>query len=378
MHVAVDCTVVGRQPSGVERAVSGLIEGLAQVGGDGVTLSVLLSAGTGPELPLGAGMRAVRLPRVTASRLGRVCYQQAVLPTLLRSLDVQVLHGPAYVLPVLWDGPAVVTIHDTITLTHPQWCKWANVLHYGEVMTAAALAADVVVVPSEEARRAVIEHLGVEATRTVLAPLGVSERFVPQPPELVRKVRERHGLGERYLLCVGNLEPRKNLLGVIRAFEDIAATVPHDLVLIGKRGWRCGPIFAAMGSSPVAARIRWLGYVPEAELPALYCGADLLVQWSWHEGFGLAPLEAMACGTPAVVSDGGALPEVAGPAARVVPLSAGSGGLAEALLELIAQAELRGELGRQGRQYVGRFTWREHARTMLRAYREAAGEQARA
>ncbi|MCD6360919.1 MAG: glycosyltransferase family 4 protein, partial [Armatimonadetes bacterium] len=223
----------------------------------------------------------------------------------------------------------------------------------------------------------VIEHLGVRPERTKLAPLGVSGHFRPVEPEQVRAVVERHGLSERYLLCVGNIEPRKNLPGIIAAFEAVADRIPHELVIAGRRGWRCGPSLRAMKSSPVARRIRWLGYVSEEELPALYAGADALVQWSLYEGFGLTPLEAMACGTATVVSDGGALPEVVGEAAAVAPLAAGPAGLAEMLVAVIEDDDMHATLIERGRARAARFTWRGHARLVAEAYREAFGEQAR-
>ena len=369
MHLAIDCMIVGREPSGVERAVVGLVQGLAEARPPDLRVSLVIADDSRLEPP--DGMELIRAPRLARSRAGRIIYEQAVLPTLLRSAGVELLHGPAYVLPLGWGGPSVVTIHDTITLTHRQWCKWTNVLHYRKVMTRSATMARRVIVPSEDARRGVVEHLGVEPARVVVAPLGVSGDFRPADPDAVRAAMERHGLHERYLLCVGNLEPRKNLPAVIDSFEAISGLIPHDLVLVGKRGWRCGPILRAMRASPVTDRIKWLGWVPEPDLAALYSGAELLVQWSLHEGFGLAPLEAMACGTPVVVSDGGALPEVAGDAAEVVPLATGPRRLAERLVALIGDDAARGEMTERGLAHAARFTWGAHAQAAVEAYQEA-------
>ncbi|HUS80986.1 MAG TPA: hypothetical protein VM283_06940, partial [Armatimonadota bacterium] len=128
MHLAIDCMIVGREPSGVERAVVGLVQGLAEVRPPDLRVSLVIADDSRLEPP--DGMELIRAPRLARSRAGRIIYEQAVLPTLLRSAGVELLHGPAYVLPLGWGGPSVVTIHDTITLTHRQWCKWTNVLHY--------------------------------------------------------------------------------------------------------------------------------------------------------------------------------------------------------------------------------------------------------
>ena len=250
-----------------------------------------------------------------------------------------------------------MTIHDVITVSRPEWCAWHNVVHYRMAMTYSARRADAVIAPSEFAGREVVEHLGVDAGRVHVAPLGVNARFRPATAAEITRVRERYRLPERYLLCVGNVEPRKNLTAVVAAFERLPEEFPHALVIAGKRGWKCTEACRAMEHSSRAGRIRRLGWVAEEDLPALYSGADLLVQWSRHEGFGLTPLEAMACGTVAVVSDAGALPETAGEAAAVVPLAAGPEGLAAEIARLLRSESERGERSARSRAcreiYVG-------------------------
>ncbi len=375
MRLVVDCLVLGARPSGVERAVSGLLRGLAESDTPDIDMTAIVGAGADRAQLPDAGISIRHAPGPTRGRASRILYEQLLLPALARSHGADVVHGAAYVLPLTWRDASVVTIHDTITLTHPQWCKPSNVLHYREVMTASARSANIVATPSAEARAAVIEHLAVEPSRVWVAPLGVGEEFAPSGEDAVAALRERHNLTQPYLLCVGNIEPRKNLPAVIEAFEAVAGRLPHDLVLAGKAGWRCAPILEAMKTSPVAERIRWLDYVADADLPALYTGADLLVQWSLHEGFGLAPLEAMACGTRALVSDAGALPEVAGEAARIVPLADGPEGLGQALVAMACDESPAAELIARGRERAAQFTWARHAEAMLAIYREAAGGQ---
>ena len=171
MRVAVDCMILGERPSGVERAVSGLLRGLAQLAPDDLQVTALLSARRG-EVPDCATISVSRGPWYTRSRAGRIFHEQAALGSLLRSAGMDVAHGAAYVLPLGWDGPSVVTIHDTITLSHPQWCKWANALHYREVMTRSALAADVVLTPSVPLSR-ISDSVMVRALSTPPIPRSV-------------------------------------------------------------------------------------------------------------------------------------------------------------------------------------------------------------
>lgn len=375
LHVGIDCLVVADRPSGVERAVVGLVEGLAAIAPPDQRFSLMIASGREGALPTGEALTPLRAPSWADGRAGRVFYEQALATARLCARGVEVLHGPAYVLPHDWDGPSVVTIHDAITVCYPQWCQWHNVVHYGLVMTRSARRASAVIVPSEFTKRELVEHIEVQEQRIHVAPLGVSEKFAPASDQTIAQVRERHGLPERYLLCVGNVEPRKNLVAVIEAFERIAGDVPHVLVIAGKRGWKCGEIRDAINFSARASRIHRLDWVEQEDLPALYSGADALIQWSLHEGFGLTPLEAMACGTPAIISDGGALPEVAGDAARVVSLEAGPAGLADVLAVLIEDEEERAEMARRGIEHAAQFTWAAHARTVAEVYREVAGAE---
>ncbi len=373
LHVGVDCLVVGDRPSGVERAVVGLVEGLVEIEPADQRFSLLIAEGREEALPTGREIAPLVAPPWAGGRAGRVTYEQFFAGARLSAADVDVVHGAAYVLPLGWAGPSVVTIHDTITLSRPDWCQWHNVIHYGLVMTRSARRADAVIVPSAFTKGELVEHVGVDPSRVRVAPLGVSGEFAPAGEDAIERVRERYGLAERYLLCVGNVEPRKNLAAVIDALSSVAERIPHDLVIAGKRGWKCGRISAEIEHSPSADRIHRLGWVAHEDLAALYSGADLLIQWSLHEGFGLTPLEAMACGTPAVVSDGGALPEVAGDGARIVPLADGADGLAGALIELTEDSQARAELSRRGIEHAARYTWAEHARIVSQVYREVAG-----
>ncbi len=373
VHVAIDCLVVAAKPSGVERTVTGLLEGLAEARPRGMRFSLLAAQGAEDLLPVAPGMSVLSAPAWAQGRVGRVLYEQTVAAARVRASGADVLHGPASVLPLDWDGRSVVTVHDAITLCHPEWCQWHNVVHYRLVMTRSAERADAVIVQSQWTKREVVEQLGIEAARVHVCPLGVGAQFRPAETAEVERVRARHGLPQRYLLCVGNVEPRKNLEAVIAAFELIAGDVPHALVIAGKRGWKCDAICQAMQDSPQAARIHWLDWVAQEELAALYTGADLLVQFSLHEGFGLTPLEAMVCGTAAVISDAGALPEVAGEAAEVVALEAGVEGLAETLRRLLSDDEARAALAREGPAYAAQYTWERHARGVLAVYAEVAG-----
>jgi glycosyltransferase involved in cell wall biosynthesis len=262
-----------------------------------------------------------------------------------------------------------------MALRHPEWTKRLNALHFGLIVPRSAARADAILVPSQAVAADVATLPGVASDKIVVAPLGVREVCRPMPtpaPAEVDAFRASHALTRPFFSVVGNLEPKKNLRAVLRAFEIASPRLDHDLVLVGRPGWRCADDLAAFRASPVAGRVRLLGRLPDADLRALYAASTALLQWSLYEGFGLVPLEAMACGAPVIVSDGGALPEVAGPAAEVVPLGDPEA-LAEAMVGLATDDDRRRVMGERGQEWSAGFTWTAHATRALDLYRALAG-----
>ena len=179
-------------------------------------------------------------------------------------------------------------------------------------------------------------------------------------------MRERYGTGERFILCVGNLQPRKNLHTLIDAYVRLrrADATRHKLVLVGKKAWLYDDIFAAARASGYAEEIVFTGYVPDDDLVALYNAADLFVYPSIFEGFGLPPLEAMACGTPVIASNTSSLPEVLGDAALIVdPLDLER--LACTMLTVLQDTELCAGLSVRGRKRTDAFSWQATARAIV-------------
>jgi glycosyltransferase involved in cell wall biosynthesis len=206
-----------------------------------------------------------------------------------------------------------------------------------------------------------------------VTPLGVDSRFVPSRPDKTETVRMRYRLPRRYVLFVGTIEPRKNLSVLIKAYKLLqkkGGEVP-GLVLVGADGWRgeavkINRLIARFGLEGSVIR---LGYVREEDLPALYGAADIFVFPSLYEGFGLPPLEAMACGTPVISSNAASLPEVLGDAALYVSPE-DTNALAEAMARLLCDDELQNSMIDKGRDRAKRFTWPETARSTLCIYRE--------
>jgi len=371
LRVAIDAMLLGGTHSGVEVAIEGLCAALPEAGGSKHYLIAHRAAYDASRLE-GERVDALRAPGWASSRPGRIVWEHMALPGAARRWGARVLHGPGYVIPARWKGPAVVTIYDVLALTHPQWCKWTNVVHYRRMLWASARAADLVVTPSHTVKAQVTDILNVDAANVRVVPLGIHGAMRPVDAEAVARARQTYGLPRRYILWVGNIEPKKNVGAMVRAFEAAASKIPHALVLAGRPAWRARRDLQMIAQSPFASRIKALGYVPADVLPALYTGADLHVHWSLYEGAGLTPLEAMACGTCSVVSDGGALPELAGQHARVVPLGPPAN-LAEALVDALGHAGPTARCSDAAQAWAQDHTWAQHAGQMNAVYEEVAG-----
>ena len=287
--------------------------------------------------------------------------------------SVDVFHSiNAAVLPQR-HGRRVVTVQDLTCLSVPQFHPWARRMLFRLSVRRAARLADAIIVPSMATARDLAVRLPLAQGKIHVVPLAPGERFVPLPPEERLPLICRHGLTDRdYLLFVGNVEPRKNLSALLDAYTRmrIATRLSPQLAIVGGQGWRNHPIYRRAATSPFAADIRFLGHVPEADLPALFAGALAFVYPSLYEGFGLPPLEAMACGTPVITSNRSSLPEVVGDAALLVDPD-DRRQLAEAMTRVTTEETLRDDLRARGLKQAQRYSWDETARLTVEVYERA-------
>ncbi len=284
---------------------------------------------------------------------------------------VALLFIPAHVLPLWCPVPAVVTVHDLGYRYEPQAHPLPQRLYLELGTWWSVRRARRIIAISQTTANDLIRFYRVPPERIAVIPHGVDTQFFPRSPQDCAVVRHRYALHRPYLLHVGTLQPRKNLVRLVRAFELLAQ---HDsdleLVLIGKRGWLAEPIERAIAESPFHERIHWLGHVDDADLPALYSAAEVFVFPSLYEGFGLPVLEAMACGTPVVASQRGALSEIARPALVCDPLDPRS--IAEAI-SAARQPHQRISLSVTGRAHAAHFTWERTAEDTLATLTAALG-----
>ena len=334
---------------------------------------------TNAQPAIRARLRSTRWP--TARPLGRIAWEQIAQPLALRRDQPDLLHAAAFVAPLLSSRPTVVTVYDLSFVVLSDLFRGLNQVYLRTFVRRSVQRARRVIAISDHTRRDVHRLYGVPLDRIDVAYPGVDPRFRPLPHQEVEAFRRKHDLPERFFLYLGTLEPRKNLGRLIDALLllEKGGAVPQSeaeqssrLVLVGGKGWMVEDLFAKVKSLGLEKRVRFAGYARDEDLPLWYNAATAFVYPSLYEGFGIPPLEAMACGTPVIASNAASLPEAVGDAGLAVGAE-DVPGLAQAMQRVWDDASLRGELSRRGIDQARRFSWEATAQATLESYRRALG-----
>jgi glycosyltransferase involved in cell wall biosynthesis len=373
LHIAIDAHSVGTGLAGVETYITNLIEALA-ASGEANRYTLYLTKGR-------AGDRfAGRWPHVAVRRtLPHTPFLRipVTFPVELRRHPADLLHVQ-FTAPPFTPCPVVATIHDLSFEHLPETFKRRSWMQLRLTVRRTARTAAHIITSSEFSRRDLIETYNIAPERITVALAAAAPHFRPASADAIAEVKRRYGIEGDYVLAVGSIQPRKNLVRLVRAYSDLRRRRSHDklpqLVLVGKRAWLYGETLRAVEQSGVAANVIFTGYVPERDLPALYTGALCFVYPSYFEGFGLPPLEAMQCGAAVIAGDRTSLPEVVGDAGLLVnPFDEDA--IGAAIARLIDDGELRAELRARGQQRAALFNWTETARQTLQVYEQATKEK---
>lgn len=291
-------------------------------------------------------------------RRPRVLGPQLLSPLQMRLEGAVVVHGPANALPLLRFGlPGVVTIHDLAIYDHPEWFPAGQWFATRIVVPQSIRRARIIICPSQATARSIRRLFAIDAERCRVIPHGVETEFaLPASATQRAEVRARYGLPPRYLLQVGTVQPRKNYVASLRALARIPADQRIPLVAVGGFGWNYEPVVDAVRQLDLSSWVRFVGYAPIRDLPALYQMAEAALFPSLDEGFGLPVLEAFAAGTPMLASNAGAIPEVADGAAMLAAPE-DDAALAANLLRILTDSKLREQQVAAGRARAALFTW---------------------
>ncbi|WP_026369124.1 glycosyltransferase family 4 protein [Kallotenue papyrolyticum] len=374
MHIAVNAHLLSSQAGYRQAGVSGYIQQLLRHSwavAPAERWTIYAPPGVTRELigaPPNVRLRVSRLP--TTQPLARILWEQALAPGRLLLDRPQVLLCPLNVVPLLAPCRSVVTIHDLAFLRFRLHTP-AKRLYLAAFTRLSVRRAAHVITVSEFTRREVLELLHLPPERVTAIPNGCDARFRPLDPSAVEAFRVRNNLPARFLLFVGTLEPRKNVPTLLRAYARVREHLNLPLLIGGGKGWLYDEIFALTRQLGLEREVRFLGFLEADELPLWYAAATAFVYPSLYEGFGFPPLEAMATGTPVVTSNTASLPEVVGDAALTVPPT-DEAALAEALVRVVTDDDLRADLRRRGPQRARQFRWPATAAATIELLRRVA------
>ncbi|MHB1295174.1 MAG: glycosyltransferase family 4 protein [Anaerolineae bacterium] len=363
MRIGIDARLTHYRQAGISQYIVELLRGLARCESDD-TFVVLQSIKSRKPILDGPNFLSRRLYTPSHHRL-----EQLTLPIEIGAQHLDVLHSPDFIPPLRAKCRSVITIHDLVFMLYPHFLTKDAAHYYGQI-DQAVRRADAIIAVSQATRSDVIRLLGVDEHKITVIYEAASPVFRPmRSQELTARVNGRFGLRSPFLLFVSTIEPRKNIPNLLRAFRQLLDNYHLDvkLVLAGEKGWLFDEVYALANELNLANDIRFLGRVTTEELLWLYNTAEGLVAPSLYEGFGLTPLEAMACGTPVIVSNVSSLPEVVNDAGLSVDPD-DVDALTVAMWRVLDDSELRKKLIEKGLKRATVFSWDKTARETLALY----------
>lgn len=375
MHIGLDGLPLTAPKTGVGHYTQELARALASV--EPSSQFEIVYPSTYPPIELlpedGQGLpENLKLNRVRVGMFGRRWWA-AGLPNYLRHQQFDVFHGTNYEVPLWKRCATVLTIHDLSHFTYPETHEPARVKRSRRRLPLMVRAADAIITPTESVRAEVCEILSVEADWIFAIPEAARSSFYRVPFDETEARRQRLRIGQDFFLAVGTLEPRKNLTVLVSAFARLCEEQPANksqLVIAGGKGWLAGPLVELIEKSACRNRIVLTDYLHDDDLRVLYSSCRAFVYPSIYEGFGLPPLEAMACGAPVIASRIAAIEETtAGTALLFDPQDVAA--LVACLLEVATNDVLRNQLAEAGRKRAAEFSWEKAARLTWDVYEAA-------
>ena len=365
MRIGIDARLVFYSRAGIGEYIVQLVEALASLEPDDDNFLLLQSRKDKSSLDSSNGFSRKSLWTPSHNR-----FEQWTLSFEIPRLSLDLLHSPDFIPPFRRNCKSVITIHDLAFLLYPHFLTKESARYYGQI-DQAWRKTDHIIAVSESTKRDSIRMLGVPEHKITVIHEAANPIYcqLSQPDEVWHHVKERYKFEQEFILFVSTIEPRKNLPGLLQAYRRLREEYkrPELLVLAGANGWLWEEVYETVNKLGLDDYVIFLGRVPSEDLLYLYNAARLLVHPSFYEGFGLTPLEAMTCGTPVIVSNTSAIPEVVGDAAMMVDPH-DIDGLTVALWRVIVEKELREDLICKGLKRAKIFSWEKAARQTLEVY----------
>jgi glycosyltransferase involved in cell wall biosynthesis len=379
MHIAINGAFWNQPHTGSGQYTRQLVYHLNRLVSD-LALTLVFPQTPGADGPADVPP-SVRVHKVPArsGHLGKVLFEQRGFPRACRAVGATLAHVPYWGGPLASPVPVVVTVHDIITALRPEYRRGVLPKLYQALVTAGARGAGHVITDSQVSKADIVRHLAVPPERVSAIYLGLDPRYTETSNFLLdMAVLRKYDLPDFYVLYLGGYALHKNIVRLLTAYTYVAQALgdEYPLILAGKKPEKVSPAHpdydAWIDRFDLADTVRWIGFVDEDDKPALYRQASAFVFPSEYEGFGLPPLEAMACGAPVVASTGGSLNEILGDAALAVD-PGDERGLAGAIIATLVQDDLAAELKAKGPRHAAAYTWDDTVAETVRVYARVAG-----
>lgn len=372
--IGIDVTAAMNQGGGIGRYTRELVRALVEKKDDGFTYRLFSARPPAGANPIPAGANTTYQPTFLSEQwLYRLWYRLRLpLPVQWFTGRIALYHSPDFALPPIADSiPTILTVHDLSFIHYPETFTPNLIAYLQQVVPWSVGRATHILADSQATKDDLMSVWQVLAGKITVLYSGVDNMFRPVTDNKEQAaVRQKYGLDQTpYLFSVSTLQPRKNYQMLIRAFKPIAANWPHNLVIAGGKGWLYEQILAEVAQQELTGRVHFLGFVDDRDLPALYSQATLFLFPSLYEGFGLPPLEAMACGVPVLLSDASCLPEIGGPAALLLSPH-DPAGWGDTIHRLLLDPDRRAKMVAAGYLQARQFRWTKAANQLRHLYQE--------
>jgi glycosyltransferase involved in cell wall biosynthesis len=366
LRIAINAHLLGEgdgyRRAGVSAYVRQMLRCMPEIGAQH-TYDVFLPPGAVFPGEPPAHVRLARSRMNTTGPIQRIVWEQGIAPWRITRRKYDVLLCPVNVMPLMTRCPTVVTIHD-LAFMRFRLHRRLRRFYLDQMTRRSAHRAAHVITVSEFTRQEVLELLKLPEASVTAVHNGIDAMLKPQPAEALAAFRKSQKLPERFVLFVGTLEPRKNIETLLRAYALAGEKIGMPLIVGGGKGWHFDGIFQLVKELKLESRVEFRGFLPDEQLPLYYSAATVLVYPSLYEGFGLPPLEAMAAGTPVIVSDAGGIGEVVADAGMVVRAQDATA-WAEAMVRMTGDEALRADYRARGLRRAAEFSWMKAARETL-------------
>ncbi|MBU4480620.1 glycosyltransferase family 4 protein [Patescibacteria group bacterium] len=369
MRIAIDLITITGKNAGLQSYAKQLVEGLAKVDNENEYILLINS-------------RAKKIFSINQSNFKNIfirtpkrfigIWEQIYFPFVQFLKGVDLLHSPVSAVPIVAPCKTVLTIHDLTFKIYPKTMQWWDRFYWNFFITQGVKRVERIITDSINTKKDLIKYYNIQKNKVSVIPLCCSSQYYMSSNDLfLNEIKQKYNINKPYILFVGTLEPRKNISILLKAFNIAKqkGKLKHSLVIVGRKGWLFDDIFQIVKNLRMENDVIFTDFVPDEDLPSFYHRAELFIYPSMYEGFGLPPLEAMACGTPVITSNSSSLPEVVGDAGILIdPKDVNA--FASAIVRVLNNEELKIELAKKGKLRAQRFTTEKMAYKTIKIYKK--------